>query len=300
MQGYGARTPNNVEALAAKDSLTGQSVYVTSTNAKLDVNASATLSGQAIPASGLTTAVAVQIVDGSGNQITSFGGGTQYTDAGTPPAHPVGPTLEWNNAGTWATVGSASPLPVAISSGISNPLPVSGTVTANAGTNLNTSLLATSANLTAGSQKTQIVDGSGNVIGATSNALDINIKSGNPSTIAVTQSTAASLNATVVGTGTFAVQATVASPGTIFNGKTTVATAGSRVTLAASQTVRSIVIKALAANTGTIYVGNTSVAASNGLQLAAGDAVSFDLTNLNTVNLDSSVNGEGVTYMAVA
>lgn len=37
---------------------------------------------------------------------------------------------------------------------------------------------ATAANLTGGGQKTQVVDGSGNVIGATSNALDVNIKSG--------------------------------------------------------------------------------------------------------------------------
>jgi hypothetical protein len=37
--------------------------------------------------------------------------------------------------------------------------PVSGTVTANAGTNLNTSALATSANLTAGTAKTQVTDG---------------------------------------------------------------------------------------------------------------------------------------------
>lgn len=37
---------------------------------------------------------------------------------------------------------------------------------------------ATAANQTNGSQKTQIVDGSGNVIGSTSNALDVNIKSG--------------------------------------------------------------------------------------------------------------------------
>jgi hypothetical protein len=40
---------------------------------------------------------------------------------------------------------------------------VSGTVTANAGTNLNTSTLATSANQTNASQKSQLVDGSGNV-----------------------------------------------------------------------------------------------------------------------------------------
>jgi hypothetical protein len=37
---------------------------------------------------------------------------------------------------------------------------------------------STSANQTNGSQKTQLVDGSGNVIGSTSNALDVNIKSG--------------------------------------------------------------------------------------------------------------------------
>lgn len=38
---------------------------------------------------------------------------------------------------------------------------------------------ATAANQTNGTQKTQVVDGSGNVIGSTTNALDINIKSGN-------------------------------------------------------------------------------------------------------------------------
>lgn len=49
----------------------------------------------------------------------------------------------------------------------------SGSVTANAGTNLNTSALATSANQTNASQKTQIVDGSGNIIAATSNNLNV-------------------------------------------------------------------------------------------------------------------------------
>ena len=54
---------------------------VTVTGNKLDVNATASLSGDAIPVSGASTAVSVAIVDGSGNQITSFGGGTQYSDA---------------------------------------------------------------------------------------------------------------------------------------------------------------------------------------------------------------------------
>lgn len=42
---------------------------------------------------------------------------------------------------------------------------------------------ATSTKQSDGSQKAQVVDGSGNVVGSTSNALDINIKSGNPTSI---------------------------------------------------------------------------------------------------------------------
>ena len=57
---------------------TGGSATVT--GGKLDVNATASLAGQAIPSVGATTAVTTQIVDGSGNQITTFGGGTQFAD----------------------------------------------------------------------------------------------------------------------------------------------------------------------------------------------------------------------------
>lgn len=56
------------------------------------------------------------------------------------------------------------------------------------------STAATSTKQSDGSQKTQIVDGSGNVIGATTNALDVNIKSGNPTTMTVTQGTGTNLH----------------------------------------------------------------------------------------------------------
>lgn len=92
---------------------------------------------------------------------------------------------------------------------------------------------------------------------------------------------------------------TEVAPTTIFNGKKTVTTAGTRVTLASTTAVKSVTIKALAANTGTIYVGNATVASTNGFALAAGDTVSLDVSDLATVNIDSSVNGEGVTYIAV-
>lgn len=69
-----------------------------------------------------------------------------------------------------------------INTTLGSPLQAGGTVTANLGTlngaatAANQTTMAT--NQTGGGQKTQIVDGSGNVISATANALDINIKSG--------------------------------------------------------------------------------------------------------------------------
>lgn len=268
-------------------------------------------------------------------------------------------------------------------------------------------LAATSTKQSDGTQKTQVVDGSGNVIAATSNALNVNISSGsltpsgtqdenikqvNGATVNVgigaastgTQRVAVSNDSTiglvagiaeignVKNSGTFAVQATLqassavvghvindagsaiigkvgidqttpgttnlvaltaettkvigtiniaaaqtlatvttvtgitnnvntvsVAPTTIFNGKTSVTTAGTRVVLAASQAVQSVTIKALSANTGFIYVGNASVSASNGFQLSAGDTISMDIANLNTVNIDSSVNGESVSYIGI-
>lgn len=106
-------------------------------------------------------------------------------------------------------------------------------------------------------------------------------------------------NVTTLGTITNNVNTVEVAPTTLLNGKTIVTTAGSRVALAPSTTCKSVTIKALATNTGTIYVGNSSVSSANGYQLAAGDTVSLDISNLNTVNLDASVSGEGVTYLGV-
>ncbi len=91
----------------------------------------------------------------------------------------------------------------------------------------------------------------------------------------------------------------LAVPATIYNGKKAVTTAGTRVTLASSQAVKSVTIKALVANTGVIYVGDASVSSTTGFQLASGDTISMDIANLSTVNLDASVSGEGVSYLGV-
>lgn len=81
------------------------------------------------------------------------------------------------------------------------------------------------------------------------------------------------------------------------NGKQTVTTSGTRVQLASSTTTTTITVRALVGNTGIIYVGNSAVTASNGFQLSASESVSIDLDNLSKVWIDSSVNGEGVTYI---
>lgn len=65
----------------------------TVTGGKLDVNATASLAGETLPVSGATEGVAVAIVDGSGDQITSFGGGTQYTEDVAAAADPIGTAL---------------------------------------------------------------------------------------------------------------------------------------------------------------------------------------------------------------
>lgn len=80
-------------------------------------------------------AAGVAIVDGSGNQITSFGGGTQYAEGATAATITGTAMMFETNTGT-NTLGVVSS---------TNPVPVTGTVTANAGTNLNTSALLTTA-----------------------------------------------------------------------------------------------------------------------------------------------------------
>jgi hypothetical protein len=169
-------------------------------------------------------------------QVSSSGGsgGTQYTDGGTPPTHPIGTMPIFNNSGTWSEVSASAGLPVNIVAGggtgggpsdaaasaaasesdtarqkvtsvlrlydtsqtagsqlvtakgdQTNGLWVNvkaGSVTANAGTNLNTSLLAlesggnlatiatnttslaTSANQTNGNQIVKIKDSLGNTL----------------------------------------------------------------------------------------------------------------------------------------
>lgn len=93
-------------------------------------------------------ALLVEVVSGG----SGGGSDVQYTDGAAAVTHPIGTIPVFNNAGTITAVSAA------------NPLPVNASVTVTG--------VATAVKQSDGSQKTQIVDGSGNVIASTSNALN--------------------------------------------------------------------------------------------------------------------------------
>lgn len=86
----------------------------------------------------------------------------------------------------------------------------------------------------------------------------------------------------------------------VLSGQKIVTTAGTAVVLGSQQVLGSLMVKALSTNTGVIAIGNDGaddVTVSNGLILEAGDAVVYvGLSSMSRLWLDSSVNGEGVSW----
>lgn len=80
---------------------------------------------------GTNDALNVAMVDGSGNQVTSFGGGTQYTEADTDVSI-TGTAMMWEDTGdTLRAVSAAKPLPIGDAGGsltIDGTVAVSGSV----------------------------------------------------------------------------------------------------------------------------------------------------------------------------
>lgn len=89
------------------------------------------------------------------------------------------------------------------------------------------------------------------------------------------------------------------TPTTLNSGQTNVATAGTQVVLGPATTIKSVTVKAKHTNTGLIFVGASTVDSATGFILSAGDSVSVDIDDLSDVWIDSSVNGEGVSYIYV-
>ena len=78
-----------------------------------------------------------------------------------------------------------------------------------------------------------------------------------------------------------------------------VTTAGTRVQLP-DVPCREITIIAKRANTGYIYVGGSDVASTKyGAELSSKDSITLAVANANQVYINSSVNGEGISYVAI-
>lgn len=288
-------SPNSREVISAISTITGKQEYLSSTNNILNVNASVSISGSPIPVIGATTAIVTAIVDGSGNQITSFGGGTQYTDGGTPPTHPIGPTLEFNNAGTWATVGSA------------NPLPVSATFSPSGTQDINLKQIngntTSTGNGTAGTGVQRVTIASDNT------AFSVNaIQSGtwNITNISGTISLPTGASTSALQTTGNTSLATIATntgatpplPGTLVAFITTITTAGTRVQLGSNSLSQGVVIEAPSTNTGSIYVGGSAVSSSSyGAELQPGQSVGLAVNNTNLVWVDTATNGNKVAVL---
>lgn len=160
----------------------------------------------------------VAITDANGDQITTFGGGVQYTE-GDLDLTPTGTAMMFQrDTGTGETViiSDSNPLPVNdVNQQINaltdaelraTPVPVSGTITANAGT---------------GNFNVNVQDGTGTDITSTGGALDINISSSDVSLGGGTQYTEGDVDASITGTALMmegAGNALVAAQGTAADG----------------------------------------------------------------------------------
>lgn len=91
---------------------------------------------------------------------------------------------------------------------------------------------------------------------------------------------------------------------TLSEGRKTITTAGTREALVASLTLaKYVIITAETDNTGIIAVGGPAVIAAlatrTGIPLLAGDSLVIKVDNLAKVFLDTTVSGDGVTYMVL-
>jgi hypothetical protein len=87
------------------------------------------------------------------------------------------------------------------------------------------------------------------------------------------------------------------------SGQKSVTTAGTAEKLGSQVIAGALMVKALAGNTGTIYIGNDGagdVSSANGMPLAARELVIFyHVSDLSALWIDSTVNGEGVAWLAL-
>lgn len=308
--GVPGTTPPPVAIQIAGSDGTDLRVLSVDSNGKLNVNttggggnAAAGLTGSAVPTFAdylgvniagsligvtgiaLTNAKAatVAIVDGSGNQITSFGGGTQFADNATSGATPIGTlSMGWDSVNSKIRalkVDASQNLEVSVQN-FPTTQPISGTVAVS--------------NFPA----TQPV--SGTVAATQSGTWAVGISAAQ--TIAVTQPTAANLNATI--TGTVAVSnfpATQPVSGTVAATQSGTWNIGTVTTITNPVTINTIPVGTNII--GKVGIDQTTPGTTNGVQVNAAlpagtnliGKTGFDPTTPGTTNGVSNYQAASVT-----
>lgn len=176
MPGSAPRDENRVPGLIAKSDADNEPVIVEADPVTKRLKTNTTLTGSEIPISGATTGVGVAILDGSGNQITSFGGGAQYTqdDFDTTPTGTVMMFMRDDGTGQIVTPSDNNPLPIQIPNGLAGSGLLTDAELRASAVPVSVSGVATAAAQTDGTQKIQIVDAGGDAVTVTGGKLDVN------------------------------------------------------------------------------------------------------------------------------
>lgn len=278
-------------ALAAQVQVTGKDAGGTIRNFTVTTNTDIT--GNLVPngvicdqVAGTTcaTVTAGNALKVDGSAVTQPVSLTSTTITGTVAATQSGTWNVTNISGTVSLpTGAATAAGVAtVNTTLGSPFQAGGSIgntsfVANAGTNLNTSALATSANLTAGTMKSQIVDGSGNVIASTSN--NLNVQCANCSGSGVSAADAA----------TFTASTSLFAPigGQFTSGGATACVTGHECT--AGMTADRAVFSNIADIAGTATAtGNGTTGAGSQRVTIASDNTAFSVNAASTLNAETT------------
>lgn len=239
----------------------------------------------------------VAITDANGDQITSFGGGIQYTE-GDVDASITGTALMMEGAGnTLVSAQGTVADGLLVNLGANNDVTVTGTVTASAQPGVD--IGDVTINNAAGASAVNIQDGG--------NSITVDGTVGISGSVAVTgtfwQATQPVSVATVpshdvTNAGTFVVQNTEQGTTSVGSGAQNVTTAGTRVQLGA-QACKWLTIQAKSTNTDGVIIGGSTVLYSslNGYVLFPSQSITLKISNLNLIYVDSAVSGEGISYI---
>jgi hypothetical protein len=92
---------------------------------------------------------------------------------------------------------------------------------------------------------------------------------------------------------------TIVGSSTLSGKLANVTTAGIKLQLA-NISCREVTVIARKGNTGSIYVGGNDVSSTLfGVELEANESFTFSVSNANLIYIDSSVSGEGISYVTI-